>query len=242
MEILEGTRAEAPETARAGATRRALLACGIAYVVVYVVTNDLVAALSYEGYSRMDQAVSELSAISAPPRTFLMAMLPLYTALMIAFGVGVWQSASGSRALRLTAAALVAFGVTGVVWLPFPMSPREDIVASSTMSVNDVGHLVLSGLTALLIVAMCVAAAAHFGLWFRVYTAATLVVVLLFSGVLTGVQSAKLPDGDPTPLLGFYERVGMGAWLLWIAVLAVMLLSPKPHDQTGSRRDLSRAR
>jgi hypothetical protein len=204
--------------------RRLLLTCGIGYGVFYVVTNDIVAALSYEGYSRMDQVVSELSAVSAPSRPFLMTTLPIYTALMVAFGVGVWQSAFGSRALQITACALVAFGVTGVLWLPFPISPREDMVGSSTMSVNDVGHLALSGITALLIVGMCIAGAAHFGLWFRIYTAVTVTLVLLFSGVLTGIHSAKLPDGDPTPLLGFYERIGMGAWMVWLTVLAVMLL------------------
>jgi len=239
MEVLERARAEVRDDARAGTTRRLLLACGIAYGVVYVLTNDVVAALSYVRHSRrgMDQAVRELSAISAPPRPFLMAMLPVYTALMVAFGVGVWQSAFGSHALRLTTGALVAFGVTGVLWLPFPMSPREEMVGSSTMSANDVGHLVLSGVTALLIVSMCVAGAAHFRFWFRVYTAVTVTVVLLFSGVLTGVQSAKLRDGDPTPLLGFYERVGMGAWL---TVLAVMLLrGPREQAPQGDPRSVT---
>ena len=32
-----------------------------------------------------------------------------------------------------------------------------------------------------------------------------------------------MPSGDPTPLLGFDERLGIGAWLVWLAVLAVAL-------------------
>lgn len=224
VKVLVWATAHLQGARRAETARRLLVFCGIAYAVTYVVTNDLIAATSYEGYSRMDQAVSELSALSAPSRTFLMAMLPVYTMLMLAFGVGVWWSAAGGRALRLTASALVAFGVTGVLWLPFPMSAREDIVQSSTMSANDVGHLVLSGITGVLIIAMCAAGAAHFGRWFRVYTIASVSVVLLFSGVLTGIQSSQLPSGEPTPLLGFFERVGIGAWLLWLAVLATTLL------------------
>jgi hypothetical protein len=204
--------------------RRWLLACGVAYGVVYILADDAIAASVYDGYSRLDQAVSELSAVGAPTRVFLMLMLPVFSALMVAFGIGVWRSAYGSRALRVTGAILVAFGVTGVLWLGFPMSRREDIAAATSTTVNDVGHLVLSGLTVVLIVGMYAAAAVHFGLWFRVYTAVTLVVTLLFSGVLTAAQSAKIPDGDPTPLLGFYERVGMGAWMLWLAVLACLLL------------------
>jgi hypothetical protein len=225
MRSAEHARAPARAEGRARVGRELLLVCGIAYAAAYVVANDVVAVAMYDGYSRMDQAVSELSALAAPPRTFLTAMLPVFTVLMVAFGVGVWWSASGGRALRLTGAAMIAFGITGVAWLPFPMTAREDIAAATgPMSANDVGHLVLSGVTASLIVAMCAAGAAHFGRAFRLYTAATVVVVLVFSGVLTGLQSAKLPSGDPTPLLGFYERLGIGAWLVWLTVLAVVLM------------------
>ena len=219
--------------------RELLLACGIAYAAAYVAANDVVAAAMYDGYSRMDQAVSELSALTAPPRTFLTALLPVFTVLMVAFGVGVWWSASGGRALRLTAVALVAFGITGVAWLPFPMTARDDIAAATgPMSANDVGHLVLSGVTASLIVAMCAAGAAHVGLGFRLYTAATVVVGLVFAGVLTGLESAKMPSGDPTPLLGFYERLGIGAWLVWLTVLAVVLMRQSvaaPGEARGHR-------
>jgi hypothetical protein len=61
---------------------RTLLACGVAYSLLYVVENDVIAATRYEGYSRMSQAISELSAKGAPTRRFLAAMLPLSGALM----------------------------------------------------------------------------------------------------------------------------------------------------------------
>lgn len=48
--------------------------------------------------------------------------------------------------------------------------------------------------------------------------------MIVFSGALTAMQSAKLTEGGPTPYLGLYERIGMGAYLLWFAVLAVVLL------------------
>lgn len=223
MSALHGARGQAPHD-RAGSRRKALLACGIAYGVVYVVSNDVIAASAYPGYSRRDQVVSELSAVSAPPRPFLIAMLPLYSGLLIAFGVGVWESARRSRALRVAGGALVAFGVTGVLWLPFPMSSRADMVGATGMSANDIGHLVLSGVTAVLITLMIVMGAAGFGRWFRVYSAATLFVVFMFTGALTGIQSSNMAEGDPTPWLGVYERVGLGAYMLWMAVLALLLL------------------
>jgi hypothetical protein len=44
------------------------------------------------------------------------------------------------------------------------------------------------------------------------------------------LESPKVPAGDPTPWLGFYERISLYAWLLWIAVLAIMLL--RAQDRT----------
>lgn len=44
--------------------RKTLHACGVAYSALYAVVNDAVAVTLYGGYSRMSQAVSELSALA----------------------------------------------------------------------------------------------------------------------------------------------------------------------------------
>ena len=62
------------------------LACGVAYSLSYVIANDVVAASRYDGYNRVDQAISELSAKGASPKPSLVAMLPVWTALMIGSG------------------------------------------------------------------------------------------------------------------------------------------------------------
>ena len=205
-----------------GITDTVLLASGVLYALAYAVVNDLVAATLYDGYSRMSQAVSELSATGAPTRSFLTAMLPLFTALMIAFGIGVWRSARGRRALRVTGGLLVAHGVSFSLWLLAPMSSREDMV-EGTMPANDLGHIVLTVVTILLILGEIGFGAAALGARFRRYSLATAATVLVF-GALTGVEAAKVPAGDPTPWMGLVERISIGAWLLWIAVLAVALL------------------
>jgi hypothetical protein len=66
-------------------------------------------------------------------------------------------------------------------------------------------------------------AAAALGRRFRVYTLATLATFVVF-GVLTSLQAADLAAGLPTPYLGLWERINMGAGMLWIAVLASALL------------------
>jgi len=209
--------------ARSSLIDRVLLWCGIAYAVSYVVANDVVAAASYSGYRRWDQAISELSAKGADPRPFLVAMLPIWTALMIGFGIGVWRSARGRRALQVTGGLMMAHGVVAIGWLWFPMTARADMVATGTGS-NDTGHLVMSGSTGLFVVAELVASAVAFGWWIRMYSIFT-VVVILVCGVLTSALSPNLADGKPTPWMGLYERVSIGGWLLWMSVLAVILLT-----------------
>jgi hypothetical protein len=188
---------------------RALLACGAAYSLLYVVENDVIAATRYEGYSRMSQAISELSAKGAPTRKFLAATLPLSAALMTACGIGVSKAASGSRALRVTGGLLVAGGPMSVAWLPFPMSSRADIQAGAGAG-NDVGHLVLSGATGLLVLSQMASAAAAFGKPFRLYSLASATTVLVFMGVLTGRQGAKLAKGEPTAWMGFTNASAWG--------------------------------
>src|SRR5678815_4513536 len=69
------------------ATRRMLLACGIAVPLLYAVA-DLVAGVQWKGYSFRDQTISELGAIGAPSRTLFSVLLVVVYALMVAFGVG----------------------------------------------------------------------------------------------------------------------------------------------------------
>ena len=201
---------------------RVLVACGALYALSYVIANDVIAASRFRGYSRIDQAVSELSARGAASRPFLVAMLPIWTAMMIAFGIGVAMAANGKRALLATGGVLIAHGVVAITWLWFPMTSRQDMIRAGTAS-NDTGHLVLTTLTILFILAELGFAAVAFGTWFRVYSAVTAATVLVF-GALVGPLAAGIPDGKPTPWMGLYERVSIGGWLLWMTVLAVMLV------------------
>lgn len=211
---------------------RILLACGIAYAVLYVVVNDVVAAGLYEGYEPASQAISELSATGSPARAFLTALSPVWTLLMIAFGLGVRRAAGGRRALRVTGDLLIAHGVVGLLWLAFPMTSRADIVAGDT-AVNDVGHIVMTVVTLLFILAQFGFSAAAFGWRFRLYAIISAVAVVVF-GALTGVQASKLMAGEPTPWMGLAERLSIGPWLLWMAVLAVMLMSARYAEPVGA--------
>jgi len=228
---------------RAQTVTKLLLACGVLYGVTYVIANDVIAAAVYGDYNRIDQAVSELSAEGAASRPFLVAMFAIWVPAMTAFGIGVWRSAPGNRYLRIAGAVLAAHGVIALLWLPFPMTAREDIVVGADAAANDVGHIVMSAVTGVLVLAELAFAAFGLGKRFRLFSLASAVIVVVFGAYLTGTQAPNIEQGEPTPWMGFYERAGIGAWMLWMAVLAVVLwrnLNTGEATQ-GSRPGVARA-
>lgn len=209
--------------------RTALLACGIAASLVYVAANVL-GALRWEGYSSTSQAVSELSAIGAPSRPLVVTLLVVHSVLALAFGTGVVGSAGRSRALRVAGRLLVGIGVVDVAAAFFPMHRRE---AAETPT--DTAHVILTSVTVLLIVTAMGFAAAALGKTFRRYSAATILTLLVF-GALAGAQGPRIAVGEPTPWLGVYERINIGGYLLWMAVLAVVLMRNNDRRRTPPDR------
>jgi hypothetical protein len=207
---------------------RVLLVLGLLYPLFYVVINDVVAAARYRDYSRLSQAISELSGTSAPTRHLLTATIPAAMGLLICFGVGVWRSAHGGASLRAAGGLLVAHATTFPLWALSPMTSREEMLGP--IAPNDVGHLLLTALTLMFILLQTGFAATALGGRFRMYSRVTAIAVVVMGG-LTALQSVQLPRG-PTPWLGLFERASVGAWLLWLAVLALVLLRKEGRIET----------
>jgi Protein of unknown function (DUF998) len=201
--------------------RKSLLVCGILSSLLYVAMT-IVVAMQWEAYSSASQTISELSAIGAPTRSLWAVLGAIYTVLVTAFGWGVWKSARRSRALRVAGGLIVAYGALGVLWPFAPMHLRETLAAGGG-TLSDAMHLVLASATVLLMLLAIGAAAAAFGIWFRVYSLATLAILAAF-GALTFLDAPRLAANLPTPWLGVWERINLGAFLLWVVVLATTLL------------------
>jgi hypothetical protein len=93
-------------------------------VGVYAV-GDLLCGLLYDGYSFRDQAISELSAYGSPVRPLMVAFITTHGLLLGGLSVGVWLAADRSRALRWSAASLIASVLATLPLHPFfPMSSR----------------------------------------------------------------------------------------------------------------------
>lgn len=200
-------------------TRKGLLICGILSSFLYVIMN-IVTAVLYEGYNSVSQTVSELSAIDAPTRPLWLLLAFVYSLLVIAFAWGVHKSAMENRSLRVVAALLFANGVIGFFWPP--MHQRE-VLATGGGTITDTMHIVFTLVTVPLMMLVIAFGATAFGKRFRQYSIAT-VVILIFAGVLTGLDSPNISKDLPTPWIGVWERINIGVYMLWIVVLTLVLL------------------
>jgi hypothetical protein len=196
--------------------------------LLYVAT-DILAVTRWDGYSPIDQTVSELFAIDAPTRPLVLPLHATYALLVYAFGVGIWQSAGRKPTLRTMASLLVGKEVIGLMVLLF--APIHLRGVAPTLS--DTMHGILTGIGVLLFMfpAMGFGAAA-FGRRFRIYTIATMAVFLV-CGVLAGLEAPQLAANLPTPWAGLWERTNIYGYMLWAVVVAIALLRAQ-SDSLGS--------
>jgi hypothetical protein len=212
-----------PPASREGApwrttVRKGLLVCGVLSSVLYVGT-EIYAWTQYPGYSPVSQAISELLAEGAPTRPLMVAVAGApYNLLVAALGVAVWASPGRKRVLRITGALLVLYAVISYLGgTVFQMDPRGAEGSVRTMLHERATAVMVFSM----LLSMGVGAFVH-GLRFRLYSLGTLLMVIAFSG-LSFLQAARLHAGEPAPWLGIIERVGIYAWMLWVAVLAISL-------------------
>ena len=200
-----------------GALQKTMCIAGIVSSVVYV-GFDLVSAARYPGYSLMNQAISELSAIGAPTAGLWAWLGPIYAVLFTSFAIGVVHVGRGNRALRLTGWIMLAFVAWGMLWPFFPMHERGTVPVAT-----DIGHFVVGAGSSVLILGFIGAGAFAFGRRFRAWSLTTAFVYLVTS-IGTFLYVPLVEPGAPTPWLGVVERVMIYSYLLWIAVLGGALL------------------
>lgn len=218
-----GIPSRAPATPRSEGLTLTLLACGVVSSL-YHIGVDIYVPMQWEGYSLASQVVSELSAVDAPTRPLWVTLLVPYTILVIAFGFGVLLASGGSRALRAAGALFVVNGVLGHFWPPMHLRGVEP-------TLTDTLHIAWSMAWLLVMLTVMGLAAAALGKRFRIYTLTTLAVFVVF-GALTSAGGFDLAANRPTPWIGLWERINMGAGFLWIAVLAVALLRRTTSRET----------
>ena len=114
---------------------------------------------------------------------------------------------------------MILYGLVSLVW---PQFFPEDLTESVSAFTNTM-HIVLTVVTVFSWMLILGFGALAFGKRFRFYSIGTLLTVLVF-GALTGLQAGALVTGQPAPWLGLTERINIYSFMLWAAVLAVVLL------------------
>jgi hypothetical protein len=203
---------------RSSAFQKILLACGVLSSLFYA-AMDVIDGLQWQHYSWISQEFSRLSAIGAPSRPIHLALSPIYSLLVIAFGLGVWASAGSRRALKVMGAGLILYAVNSIIWPWFFPENLSQPVSALTNTM----HLVLTAVTVVSWLVILGFATGAFDKPFSRYSIATLLTVLVF-GALTAPQGAALAAGQPTPWLGLTERINIYSFMLWAIVLALVLI------------------
>jgi CubicO group peptidase (beta-lactamase class C family) len=206
--------------------RQLLLAGGAASSIVYVAT-DVVGGLRYPGYSFLSQTISELAAVGAPTQALVAPLFLAYDLLALAFAAGVLAT-RGGRALLVVGAllggrAILALGVAAAELLgllPFSVAMQQRGAGGLD---TDLPHIVLMLVTVVLLLLAMAFGAFALGKRFRVYSFATIALVLVL-GWVTSQFVATVAAGQPSPGLGVVERVMVYASVAWPGVLSVALL------------------
>jgi hypothetical protein len=207
-------------------TLRALLICGILASLIYV-GSDIFAAVNWEGYSYSSQTVSELRAVGAPTRAFLIPTLFVYAILEIAFGSGIRKVAGQKRTLALTGGLLVGLGVLDLMGPLFSLN-----IGEAVGSLTNTIHVIVTVLTMVFIFLILGFGAFTDRKWFRFYSIFT-ILIFTVTGVWALLEVPRIAANIPTLWLGIRERIGIYGYMLWMGVLAITLLrkQTKPKEQ-----------
>ena len=207
---------------RPATLRDAWLVCGVASSLLYVAMN-VVLPMQWPGYDPASQMVSELSAIGAPTRPVWVVLSLLYTVLVVAFGRGVWMAATDDRRLRVAGLLIGVYGALGLIWPFAPMHMRE-VLAAGGGTFKDALHIGLGAVTEVIYLLALGFAAAALGTAFRLYSIASFVILFAFA-VPTFQAAPRVGADQATPLVGVWQRINIGVFLLWMIVLAITLLA-----------------
>ena len=211
---------------------KTLLLFGLLSSLLYVALN-IVCPLYYPGYSWISQTVSELSAIGAPTRPLWFYGVVIYILLVAMFAWGILKASRGNRSLRVVGYLLLINSIIGLFWPPMH---QRAALAIGEKSLTDTMHIVFTMITVPLMMFIIGFGAASQGKRFRIYSIATL-IILIVAGVFTSLEAPNIDKDLPTPWIGVWERVNIGVYMIWIAVLSVVLRKKEnefPTDEKGT--------
>ncbi|HLI92502.1 MAG TPA: hypothetical protein VKU83_02785, partial [Puia sp.] len=137
--------------------------------------------------------------------------------------------------LRLAGDLLLIYSLLGILW-PFAPMHQRPVLAAGGATLSDTFHIALGAITEIIYLVVMGLVAAALGRAFRLYSIASFTVLLVF-GILTFSAASGVGTNQPTPLIGVWERVNIGAFLLWVSVLAIALEKRTTNDVAVRKRE-----
>ena len=110
-----------------------------------------------------------------------------------------------------------------------PLRRRGASHGSAGGGTFDTLHLVLAGATVFLMLVALGVGAAALGPRFRVYSLVSLVVLGICGGLTFG-EAPQVAVNGPTAWIGFWERINLGVFLVWVIALAVAVWPGAPRS------------
>lgn len=191
--------------------QRILAACGIVGVVGFVGAWAIGGSVR-DGYSSVDDAISQLAAVDAPGRG-------LMTAGFVAFGVGVPLFAQALRP-ALSGPAWIAATIAGLATLG---------VAATPLGRSDAAHNVFATIGYISLAATPLLAAAPLRALGRGRWASWSLTCGLASAVLLAASTFDRTNG-------LTQRLGLGVTDLWIVAAAVAIIGHRRPATTTDQR------
>jgi len=198
--------------------RKILLYCGIAAPILYGITVIVGAAMRND-YSHIINAISELISYGAPNKAILDVIFNIYGALLLAFAIGGYIALKNApRLCRVAMGIFIGIQILSFSWGFFPMDP---IGAEPTFA--GTMHNVFGGVVALasIVMPLLMGLGLRRSDDFHGYAIYSLISsAIIFVSGLSGVILA----GQGFHVFGFFERITIGTYEVWIFVTALNML------------------
>jgi len=198
--------------------RKILLYCGIAAPILYGVTVIVGAAMRND-YSHIINAISELISYGAPNKAILDVIFNIYGALLLAFAIGGYIALKNTpRLCRIAMGIFIGIQIISFSWGFFPMDP---IGVEPTFA--GIMHNVFGGVVALasIVMPLLMGLGLRRSDDFHGYAIYSLISsAIIFVSGLSGVILA----GQGFHIFGFFERITIGTYEVWIFVTALNML------------------
>jgi len=195
--------------------QKILLTCGILSALLSL-GMDLLAGKLIKGYSFSAQSMSELSAAGSPTRPLVIVLALAASALMIAFGVGVWRAVEPAILPRIVVGFILGNALTGLIatlFFPNRFGVRPEF--------GTPGVLLMFLSVLCFVLAMVFGAVAFHG-WMRILSIAIPAAYVLLA-ILRFATAASSTAGA-AGLIGTQERTMAYSFLAWVTALAIYLL------------------